>query len=318
MSLKGSIKDFQLEEILRFIDAGKKTGALEIQNGRESVVFYFKNGGLYYIHRSSKPLSLTEKILSSGLLDEETVKNVKTGKVFPPASLNFSEEIKAKISQLMFQELVEQAADVFTWQDGSFIFKNNEKRTGEDWGIYVSTEKFIDKARKHSEVIKKFAEHAKTLKTKLDFNREISPDEDIIISGKEWRFLSNLKPGMTIEEIASASGLSLLNAITVATSLMEKGLLVSAMESETTPAEKPEKPRVEDDKSEEIEDRIKEEVKKEKEKVIEPETQIEEAFDEDNLIDELAAITGNVETNLTASDDTRKELENILKALKEL
>jgi hypothetical protein len=309
MSLKGSLKDFQLEEIIKFIDAGKKTGALEVKKGNETVVFFFKNGGLYFVQRSNSPVSISEKILSAGILDEAAVKDIKAGKIFPPASLALNQEQKQKIKEIMLEQLVEKAADVFTWDDGLFQFKNGEKRSGEDWGVTVESSRFFEKVRKHSEVIKKFAEHAKTLKTRLYFNRNISPDEDVIISGKEWKFLSYLKDGMSVEQIIKAAGVSLFTGISIATSLLEKGLL--------TTFEAEEKIDTQEKIEEEVVERIKDEAIKESTNAIEtPELEPEDLFDSENLINELAAITGS---RVQAPDDkTREELENILKTLKNL
>ncbi|MCX7831283.1 MAG: DUF4388 domain-containing protein [Actinobacteria bacterium] len=315
MSLKGNIKDFQLDEIVRFIEAGKKTGALEIQNGPEAAVLYFKKGSLYFVHRGSKPISITEKVLNSGIIEEDIAQKIKSGKIFPPETANLSEEARKKVAQMIFDELVEQTADIFSWSEGTFVFKNNEKRTGEDWGVTIDTTRFLEKVRKHSEVFKRFSEHAKTLKTVIELNKNISPDEDIIITGKEWKFLSAWKPGMTIEEVAKNSGISLLTAITLATNLMEKGLIVAKNEElkeearESLPSEQ---------ETEKIVQQIRKESVEEKEELIETPSEIEETLDEESLIDELAAITGTLETTIESSENTKKELESILKTLKEL
>jgi|GEM_PF-2770160 len=309
MSLKGNLRDFQLEEIIRFIEAGKKTGALEIKKGGETAVFFFKNGGLYFIQRSNNPVSISGKILTEGILDENIVKNIKSGKVFPPSTAPLNDEQKQKIKEILINQLVELAADVFTWDEGTFEFKNNEKRTGEDWGVFVEPVRFLEKVKKHSEVIKKFSEHAKTLKTRLLLNRNIPTDEDIIISGKEWLFLSYLKDGMTVEQVAKAAGLSLLLSVSIATCLLEKGLLIAGDEKKVTDEkELPEN---------EVVERIKKEAEKESEITIETsEEEIEEQLDSDSLINELAAITGS--TGKNTNDTTRKELEEILKTLKNL
>lgn len=309
MSLRGNLKDFQLEEIIKFIEAGKKTGALEIKRSKESAVFFFKSGGLYFIQRSDKPVSISEKILAAGILDEDVSRDVKSGKLFPPATAPLNDEQRQKIKEIIFNELIELGADVFTLEDGVFEFKNNEKRTGEDWGVYVEPDRFLERVKKHSEIIKKFSEHARNLKTRLYLNRNIPDDEDVIISGKEWRFLSSLKDGMTVEQVARSAGLSLLASVSIATNLLEKGLLISGEENKA--------PEEREQVKNEVVEKIKEEAEKENEKTIQTsEEELEEVLDSDSLIDELAAITGS--SGQSADDATRKELEEILKTLKNL
>lgn len=317
MALKGNIKDFRLEEILRFVNAGKKTGALEVSNGVQTVVFYFKNGNLYFIYNSQRPYSVTESVLKQGIVDNETAKEIKAGKKFPLDSINLSEEARKKIKDILMNDLTEVASTVFTWDEGNFVFKANEKRTGEDWGIGVDLEKFLESIKKHSDVFLKFSKIANSLNAKLYLNTNINPDEDIIISGKEWKFISLFKSGTTVEEVAKKGGFSLPSAIAIATSLIEKGLINATTKEENVSLEEEVEVAAEKEASKEEQKQSSEEIKEEGPilESVDVEKDIHEK--EDNLLDELAAITGKYEIE-GESDETKKELENILKTLKEL
>lgn len=321
MPLKGNIKDFHLGEIIKFIGVGKKTGALEINQGPEAAVLYFNNGKLYFVHRNAKPVSITEKILSSGIIPEEDAEKIRSGKVFPPASLALDDSTKSKIAGILREILIEQAAEVFAWGDAEFIFKNGEKRTGEDWGVYLDTEEFLEKVEKHSETLKRFSERAKNFRARLNFNKDIEDESDIVINGKEWKVISNLKPGMTVEQIASASGFSTVTTIAVVNSLIEKGLLTfEETEDLLQDEEKSEENQEMISKAEKSgtisEEAIQEEMQKEKHK---PKAEAsDESFDEENLIDELAAITGSIETSVDSNSLAKDELERILRTIEEL
>lgn len=316
MALKGNIKDFRLEEILRFVSAGKKTGALEVSNGVQTVIFYFRNGNLYFVYNSQKPYSVTESILKKGIVDEETAKEIKAGKKFPLDSINLSEEAKKKIEDILINDLTEIASAVFTWEEGNFVFKANEKRTGEDWGIGVDLEKFLESIKKHSDVFLKFSKIASSLNARLYLNTNINPDEDIIISGKEWKFISNFKAGMTVEEAAKKSGFNLSIGVAIATSLIEKGLMYATTKDENLEKENTEVPS-ENEVSEEEVVKSGEEIKEESPVIESVDIEKDISEKEENLLDELAAITGKYEIE-DESDETKRELENILKTLKEL
>lgn len=320
MALKGNLRDFKIEEIMTFINAGKKSGAFEVKKGPDTVIFYFRQGNLYYIYNSRNPVSVTEQILKSGILDEETVKEIKTGKKYPLDSVQVSEKQAEAIKEILLETLCSIAAEVFSWEEGEFIFKAGEKRSGEDWGLSPDYNKFLSCCRKRADVFKKFSKYARDLNRKLYFNADIN-DDDVILTSKEWRFISNMRPGSTPEEVARNSGLTVSMAIQVATSLLEKGLIVV---KEIEEPEKPEEVTEAPSKIEEpvkVEEAVKEiEEQQKKEEVVETED-IEEKIDlsEDyNLIDELAALTTNSPGETNLSPDTKAELENILKSLKEL
>lgn len=304
MALRGNLRDFDIEEILRFISAGKKNGALEIDSGREKVTFYFNSGQLYFVHRPSRPYSVTEKVLKSKLLNPDVAQKVKQGKLFPLSSVELSEEAREKIKSFMIRDLADLAADVFVWKDGEFQFKPGEKRVGEDWGIAVDLDRFMEEVRKNSEIIVRFYRYSDTTDAPLRLKKDIDLDEDIILTGREWLFICVLQDGMTIEEVAEKMGIGTGSAISIATILLEKGLI------EITGEKKPGTEEKEEKKTKEPE--VEAEVSKQK-------PGKEEKPEEDTLIDELAAVTGTIDLDKqNLSEEAKKELMDILKSLKNL
>lgn len=310
MALKGNLRDFNIEEILRFIYNGKKSGALEISNGKENVTFYFNSGQLYFVHRPSRPYSVTEKILKSKLLQQDVAEKVKQGKLFPLDSVKFSKEAEEKIRNFMLRDLADLAADVFVWREGEFQFKPGEKRVGEDWGLAVDIDKFIEEVRKNSDIIARFYRYTDTSNAPLRLKQDIDLDEDIILTGKEWRFICALRDGMTIEDVADKLGIGTGTAISTATVLLEKGLIeISPIKST------PEEEKVRHEKKEE-KPPARQPEKKEQEQI---EKKSEQPEEEESLIDELAAVTGQIDLDKqNLSEEAKKELMDILKSLKNL
>lgn len=318
MALKGNVRDFNLEEILRFLNVGKKTGALIVEKGSDSVTFYFEKGNLYFVNRVPESYSFTERVLSSGILPQSLVQKIKEGKAYPPKEIDLDENNLKDVEKLLIGYLTEISSDVLSWPEGSFIFQPGDKKTGENWGININIEVFIEKAKKRGEVYSKFNSYAKDIDVPLFLKKDIKHDEDIILTGKEWNFLCSVKSGMNIKEISKDLSIPISSALKIAISLIEKGL-IKVEKEKSKDKFKNIKVKKETGKVEEIE-KEEEKTKSDNKTEKEPEEKSEkEISEEGSLIDELAAITGKVEPGkIEVSDETKKELRDILDSLKDL
>jgi hypothetical protein len=346
VALKGNVRDFSLDEIVRFVCAGKKVGSLDIDNGQEAVSIYFKNGGIYFVSRTSRADSVTERVLSSVALPEEIKKSLSSGSAFPPAAAKIDDSVKEEIAKIILDETADNFADVLSWPKGDFVFKPGQQATREDWGIVIDADTFLEESRRRGEIFTRFFRFAESLDVVLVPNEEISHDEDVIISGKEWAFLCALRNVESLSDLVRDGTFSLTSAMLVATSLLEKGLLKVAgapkRKREERAPEKAAQPQEEAPpapaaaKEEQVTEtppaapQVEEEPEKAELAVAgEGATQAEERseeHEEENLIDELAAITGGfAQPEAGASgeggasgDSTRDELMEILKSLKKL
>lgn len=345
MALKGNVKDFNIEEIIQFISSGKKTGSLEIENGNENCSIYFKDGLVYFVSRTSRPDSITRRVIDDAELPQEIKEKISSGAIFPPSKHEASSEAKEKITKIVLDQVTDSVADIISWPQGEFVFKSGEEVTREYWGVGIDSEVFISEARKRSEVYDYFYKFVRSIETPLRLKEKVNQDEDIILTGKEWSFLCSLVRNGSIKETMNKLNITLTSALLAATSLLEKGLvepvkertILDEEEKESVIKEKKEKEEkkeeekqkpVQEEKAEKEKEtsEVKENKKKEKTEIekAKPED-VEKEAEEPNLIDELAAITGDFEIKTTdgekaidKSNLTKKELMEILKTLKKL
>lgn len=338
MALKGDVKDFNLDEIIRFICAGKKAGSLDIDNGQEAVSVYFKNGGVYFVARSSRPDSVTERVLSRVDLPGEVKKELASGSSFPPSAAKLSEKAREEVAAIILEQAADAFADVLSWPKGQFAFKPGQQATREDWGVVVDAETFLEESRRRGEIFTRFFRFADSLDVVLVPNEDIAQDDDVIVSGREWAFLCALREHESLGEVVASGAMSLTTAMMAATSLLEKGLLKVAegrrarertsatavsepQDSERAPEAAAPAPEAAVPAGEE--GAAGEEPAAEESAAAGEEETAEPASDVD-LIDELAAITGGLaggeggEPPGETGDTTREELLEILKSLKKL
>lgn len=345
MALKGNVKDFNLDEIIRFIALGKKTGSLEIEGPQETASLFFKNGLIYYVGRSVRPESVTERTLEKINLPENVKKGITDGSLFPPFKAKLEEEQKREIEKIIIEQTADAFADVILWSQGEFIFKANEQATREDWGLGVESEAFLEEAKKRGEVFNRYFRYAESLDVPLKLKREIDLEEDIILSGREWSLICCYQIGYSIVDIVRETGMSLTSVLLAVASLFEKGLLVVDKERRVKEKQVLEKAIKEEKEQEVAEVEARKEEEKEEVRVSTPEIVKEEEvkpqepleievkkpeekkeIEEENLIDELAAITGKFDLKTGGGSEgaenkpeiTKQELMDILKTLKKL
>lgn len=328
MALKGNIKDFNIEEIIQFIGLGRKTGCLEIESGKESCSIYFKDGLIYFVSRTSRPDSIVRRVIESVDLPDDVKKKISDGTIFPPSKYKAPPEVTEKIKKIIIDQVTDSVADVISWPQGEFVFKSGEELLREYWGIGIDPETFINEAKKRSEVYDHFYKYVDSIDTPLRLNEKVNHNEDIILTGKEWSFLVSIARNGSVSETMKDLNITLTSALLLATSLLEKGLLepVKKKVAQEVPEEK-EQPSKEDIEKEEIsEEEKKPPGEKEEDKLsVEKEEKLEKEENETNLIDELAAITGDFEIRTEDNEEskgksnlTKQELMEILKSLKKL
>ncbi len=134
MPIKGSLKDFKLEEVIQMITAGKKSGKLEINAHRRRYRIYFKNGELLH---ASAPFSTGEDAIKDVFLETYGVFEFIQNIILPPKT------IKKNNMEIIFQgisvrEECGETKNIFTENDRLITSDNtvgNVSISEEEWKI---------------------------------------------------------------------------------------------------------------------------------------------------------------------------------------
>lgn len=212
-SLQGKIGKFTLPEIFQLIANGGKTGTLGIQNNKDIVMVYFKDGRITYGYgpRQTSHIGqiLSEKgKISAGQLEDAVAYQSKSevtkrlGKILIDkgyvAQEDLNQAIKRQVEELIYSLL--------SWENGSFKFYENQYPTNEEITVNISIENVIleglrriDEVNHLKETLPEFDKPLRISETTADRAREI------FLEPEEWNLLANIDGRKTIDNLLKES-----------------------------------------------------------------------------------------------------------------
>src|SRR5215471_4307150 len=120
MGIVGNLRTMQLEELLQWLSQSKKSGTLEIDNGKAEKRIYFKDGRILSSSSTKPEEYLGHFLVSHGLISE--------------MELSKAIELQEKTGALRENDLhrmlrfkaEESIYDIFSWQEADFRFLDDE------------------------------------------------------------------------------------------------------------------------------------------------------------------------------------------------
>jgi hypothetical protein len=133
MALAGSLQQVALQEVLRSIESGQRTGRLYIERGTLRADLYFAGGQWLMLERSGDSTPLAQKLIQAGLISPQQFQaatgiplaqaglmpDVQTVRMLISARMLTQEHLR-----LWFQnDAVSLLTVILAWNDGDFIFE---------------------------------------------------------------------------------------------------------------------------------------------------------------------------------------------------
>jgi len=128
MSLAGNLKTVSFPDILQLLATGKKTGILEIKTATRQKEVAFKNGNIIYASsvNSSEDL-LGNMLLKRGKITKSDLERAitlhkQTGRQLGTTLIDMNLFDKEEIAECLKLQIEEIVYNLFSWQEGDFIF----------------------------------------------------------------------------------------------------------------------------------------------------------------------------------------------------
>jgi hypothetical protein len=130
MALKGNLRDFSITQLLNLVNLARKTGKLSLGGHSEEALLFFKDGRLIHAATSSGDINLASMLHKVGKLTDDQVRvAVQRGNSSDRVIGKFLMETKmasrGDIIQGVKDYMLQIVYDLFTWEDGNFIFEQN-------------------------------------------------------------------------------------------------------------------------------------------------------------------------------------------------
>lgn len=129
MSLVGRLEDLALADIFQILSIGKKTGTLVLWGSHGHAIVVFKNGLVVRAETDNLETTLSEDLLSNGIikgtifdLAKEVKKKLPT-KSIPEILLELGSINKETLEKITKKRIEKVVYQLLLWQDGSFQFE---------------------------------------------------------------------------------------------------------------------------------------------------------------------------------------------------
>ncbi len=240
-NLRGSLKEFQLPDILMGLQKTSSTGTLEVTNDRTRKRIFIKDGHIIFAASDTAEGSLAEMLLHNGKLSLEQYKEVinkakDTGKS--------QSTIVAELGYLSPQDLVWALKhqvegiilETFNIRDASFEFQEGPLTAEESIPLRLNSENLLFHGYKKVNDLLYLREECPPQDTEL---RLVKPPEELLgrisVSEYDKRVLAYLDGKHSIKEILSRSELNDVDVLKTIYALLNIGAVEPADETAGTP-----------------------------------------------------------------------------------
>ncbi|UCD62784.1 MAG: DUF4388 domain-containing protein [Candidatus Zixiibacteriota bacterium] len=212
MSLAGNLKTVSFPDILQLLATGKKTGVLEVKTSTRQKEVAFKGGNIIY----ASSVNTSEDLLGNMLLrrgritksdlDRAIALHKQTGRQLGTTLIDMNLFQKEEIAECLKLQIEEIVYNLFSWQEGDFVFHEGSAPKNVPFLIELSTMNVI-------------MEGTRRIDEWLEIQKVLPPDdvvvalakspkvakEDITISLEEFRIMALINGERTLPDLINIS-----------------------------------------------------------------------------------------------------------------
>lgn len=199
MTLSGNLGFVPLDEILRLLTRSKQQGAVEVTgNGVRGRVFVGNSG--IDLATTSEDDVLHRHIVNSGYAEEGALRRVTTGETTLAALAESNQEIVALLREMTVESIYQISSN-------GGEFKVLEGRATP----YASPKSFdletlLQDSDERSREWAKVNEVVPDLRASIGLRRDLGDREEVSVKSDDWKILSEIGNGKSVEEIADDLG----------------------------------------------------------------------------------------------------------------
>jgi hypothetical protein len=232
MALKGNLREFSLVQLLNLINLAKKTGALYIDGGNQTIRLFFREGKLAFAIIGNNVIPLIRVMARSKLIPNslaasigERYKNL-TDKELGIYLINSGYLSQDQIFFGIETFLKEIIRRLFTLKEGFFHFEMSELPPDQAIQVHVDLESIIIEGSRQQHEMENLSSEIPSLEMSLKFtDRPGMNIRNVNLNAEEWRVVSYVNPRNTIAQIAGAAKLDELQIRRVVFDLLQAGLV---------------------------------------------------------------------------------------------
>ncbi|HHS49882.1 MAG TPA: DUF4388 domain-containing protein [candidate division Zixibacteria bacterium] len=250
MGFEGNLSSVSFADILQLLGMGKKTGTLFIERDENRKEVCFKEGSIIWATSNNDAELLENSLLKQSKLTKDDLIKAKevmelTSKSLPSTLVFLGLMPKEQVAEMMMKHIENLIYEVFSWEDGAFVFKDKELPDTEQvinalntMSILMEGTRRIDEWNRIRNTLPRENTVMKVVQNGLDQNEEVR------LSSSEARILSLIDGQRSIEEIKDRSPFDDLETSRSIYGLMMAGIITTSGTKESTKAKIDERKKV--------------------------------------------------------------------------
>ncbi|MCK5833268.1 DUF4388 domain-containing protein [bacterium] len=234
MGFEGNLSSVSFADILQLLGMGKKTGTLFIEKGESKKDICFKEGSIIWATSNSDLELLENSLLKQKKITREDLIKAKevmelTSKNLPSTLVFLGLLTKEEVAEIMMKHVENIIYEVFSWEDGAFVFKDKELPNSEHvinalntMSILMEGTRRIDEWNRIRNTLPRENTIMKVIQNGID------QKEEVRLTPVEVRALSLIDGQRSIEEIKDKSPFDDLDTSRAIYGLMISGLITTS------------------------------------------------------------------------------------------
>jgi hypothetical protein len=239
MTLAGTLRQTNLEDVLRVIDEKRRPGLLFVGNNSLSAEIYLDSGHILCIQRSGPGQSLAERMIHARLVTPQQIGHVRA--MYQQQSLTTEVDLarallqanllsERQLSYWVADDAVELMVVLLSWSDGEYAFEEGVTPEAGRMVIPVPLREVLEEALHHIAQRRQRASAARVAVTPdlvLDFAGEAqAPGGEVRVTPEQWCFLTAIDGRMPLRAVCKTLRISPTETLRLASELLSSGVLV--------------------------------------------------------------------------------------------
>lgn len=245
MALKGNLRDFNTTQLLNLVNLAKKTGKLILSDQSQSALLFFKEGRLIHASTTADEGHLAAMLFKVGKLSQDQARTVSQqgdssdrgiGKYLLDARMVSRDDIVQGVKDYM----LEIVYDLFTWDDGTFLFEQNALPNKDKITVPLNLDNVILEGSRRIQEADRLQDELPDLAT-ISLKITDKPLRDVKLTQDDWRVISHIHPRNSVKQIAQNNNMDEFQIRKIVYGMLQAGI-VEIIRPEGVDARKPKPP----------------------------------------------------------------------------
>lgn len=230
MTLRGSIEEFGLSDLLALLGHARKTGLLDVE-GPGGLVGYIvvQDGWVRTASSDVRRQGLLRRLVGAGLVGEAAIEALLTAGTPPRAAVHSLIAAGAladpRVSELAVAVTLDDCCEVLRWTSGTFSFTDTLPDPG-DLDAHLAVEEVLAEGARRVARWNGSSRAAPGPHTVLVAAPSVTGE--VRLSAPQWRLLALLDGRRSVADLVAVTGLGEYDLVRELTGLVEQGLVVPA------------------------------------------------------------------------------------------